>query len=193
MTTPVAAQGAKRNETYRGFVYIPCSGEYTEGKTIAKTKDGWSINKVQEDDSYAFIVLRSFLDQYLYVREDYVIPQSGNVSTAYWGGITIQDEDFLSAISNIIQNSQSDFEFETGGIFQLNDNQRMKQLSIGYASCPVATNYIGYMGVHKGTWYLTTNISDQDDESETQVVSCYTIPEKHINTLASYATTWLTE
>lgn len=29
--------------------YVPCPGEYTEGKTIARTKDGFMINQVEED------------------------------------------------------------------------------------------------------------------------------------------------
>ena len=45
--------------------YISCSGGYTEGKTIAKTNDGSQINQVEEDTTHTFIVLRSFLDQYL--------------------------------------------------------------------------------------------------------------------------------
>lgn len=64
--------GQRRGEGvfWNGSMYILCSGEYSEGKTIAKTEDGWRINEVKEDDSHTFIVMRSFLDQYLLVKED---------------------------------------------------------------------------------------------------------------------------
>lgn len=50
--------------------YVMCSGEYKEGKTIAKTKDGFRINEVEGDEDHTYVVLRSFLDQQLYVKDD---------------------------------------------------------------------------------------------------------------------------
>lgn len=43
--------GVRRGEGvyWNDVLYIPSSGEYTEGKTIAKTSDGWQINEVKED------------------------------------------------------------------------------------------------------------------------------------------------
>ena len=36
------------------------------------------INEVKEDPTHTFIVLRSFLDQWLLVQEDYVIPSNSD-------------------------------------------------------------------------------------------------------------------
>ena len=36
---------------WNGVFYEGCSAEYTEGKTITKTKDGFHINEVVEDDT----------------------------------------------------------------------------------------------------------------------------------------------
>lgn len=54
--------------------YVMCSGygEYKEGKTIAKTSDGFRINEVEGDKDHTYVVLRSFLDQQLYVKEEYL-------------------------------------------------------------------------------------------------------------------------
>ena len=80
--------GVRRGEGvyWNNALYVPASGEYSEGKTIAKTNDGWQINEVEEDDTHTFIVMRSFLDQSLLVREDYEIPRSGEITTLFWNG-----------------------------------------------------------------------------------------------------------
>ena len=53
---------------WNGKIYVPCGEQrYNEGRTLAKTTDGsWSINGEEGDSSHNFIVLRSFLDQYLF-------------------------------------------------------------------------------------------------------------------------------
>ena len=68
---------SRGNDIYwDGHLYVECGdsefgGEYHEGKTLARTSDGWDINEVEEDTSHIFIVKRSFLDNYLCVRVDY--------------------------------------------------------------------------------------------------------------------------
>lgn len=65
--------GERRGEGslyWNGCVYVPASGDYDEGRTIAKTTDGWQINEVEGDPEHIYVVLRSFLDDYLLVRED---------------------------------------------------------------------------------------------------------------------------
>lgn len=52
--------------------YVMCSGKYKEGKTIAMTSDGFRINEVEGDKDHTYVVLRSFLDQQLYVKEGYL-------------------------------------------------------------------------------------------------------------------------
>ena len=64
-----SAQRAGEGFRWKGELYIPTSAaDYTEGKTIAKTTDNWQLNRVEEDDSHTFMVIRSFLDQWLCVR-----------------------------------------------------------------------------------------------------------------------------
>ena len=66
-----AERGFENSVKWKGVTYMPVSGKYKEGKTIAKTKDGFQINEVEGDDSHTFLVMRSFLDQWLVVREDH--------------------------------------------------------------------------------------------------------------------------
>lgn len=175
---------------WNGVFYVPCSGEYTEGKTIAKTNDRWQINEVGEDDTHTFVVMRSFLDQRLLVRENYTIPTAGEITTAFWNNKVITDKAFYTALTEIIDKSKSEFEYITDGISNLKDDQIMSILYVGYEGCPIATVRIGYMGQVNGTWYITTEISDgrnnADGSPKPYKVSCYTIPQEYIEVLEKH-------
>ena len=177
-----SAQRRGEGVYWKGSLYVPCSGEYSEGKTIAKTEDGWHINEVKEDPSHTFIVLRSFLDQSLLVKEDYQIPTEGSVTSAVWGKRKITDEEFLKTISELISQATSDYSYETEGIFQSTEGQQMRYLCVAFDNCPVAT--IG------GVWYITTEISsdqyNEDGSPKAYTVWCYTIPSEYIPTLEKY-------
>ena len=59
---------------WNGKNYSTTDGKYTECKTIAKSTDGnWKINEIKEDPSHTYIVARSFLEQRLYVLDDYKV------------------------------------------------------------------------------------------------------------------------
>lgn len=87
---------------WKGAQYVLSSGEYTEGKTIAKTKDGSQINEIEEDETHSFLVMRSFLDQDLYVREDYKVPEDAELLTVSWSDRKIDDDEFCSVVDAII-------------------------------------------------------------------------------------------
>lgn len=55
-----------------GVKYVEASGLYEESNTvIARTENDYTIYEVVDDKLHNYIVVRSFLDQTLYVREDY--------------------------------------------------------------------------------------------------------------------------
>ena len=166
---------------WNDILYVPASGEYSEGKTIAKTNDGWQINEVEEDDTHTFIVMRSFLDQSLLVREDYDVPSSGEITTISWNGEYIADEEFKQAVTEILAGAEANFEYVTDGIFQLKDNQHMRLLCAGYEGCPVATEYIGYLGTIDGQWYLTVG-----QPASEGTITCYAIPEVYADILSRH-------
>lgn len=177
--------------TWKGRGYSTVSGEYSEGKTIAKSANGsWDINEVKEDPSHNFVVVRSFLDQYLYVADDYNIPKSGEVTTVCWNGQYITNKEFIDAVTEIESERVTSFEYKTKGIFMLTDDQHMRKLVFAYEGCPVATEYKGYMGKVNGEWVITTYISpDQfnaDGSDKPYSVSCYVIPEEYSSILEKY-------
>ena len=176
--------------TWKGQDYSIVSGEYTEGRTIAKSKDGWKINEVKEDPSHTFVVARSFLDQHLYVSDDYTIPTSGKITKVCWNGEYIEDEEFLQALTQIDSAKTTSFDYETEAIFILNENQRMKSLYFAYENCPVATVNKGWLGKIKGEWVITTYISsdhnNEDGSPKPYMVGCYSIPDKYSQILDKY-------
>lgn len=171
---------------WNGAKYVYASGPYREGRTIAKTADGSRINEVAGDDTHTFVVVRSFLDDALMVREDYDVPTSGKITTAYWGHSEIADPAFFDAVAHILENAETDFEYTTDGIFMLKNGQKMRALYVGYEGCPVAACWLGYMGTVNGTWYITTEIGEQFDAGgapKPSRVSCYTIPQEYVEIL----------
>ena len=66
----------------------------------------------------------------------------------------------------------------------------MRELWFAYEGCPVATNYMGYMGKVNGEWVITTEIfqtTESDDPSPPQYsVSCYKIPSEYWDILSKY-------
>ena len=185
-----ARRGAEETVFWQGHQYVHCGGRYHEGKTIAKTIDGWDINEVEEDPSHTFIVFRSFLDQYVLVREDFSIPSSGRVTVAVWNGDRITDSAFCDAAADLVSSAKPDFAYQTDAIFQLTEKQRMRPLYFGYEGCPVATEFVGYMGTVDGRWVITTAIPidrfDTDGSPKPYTVQCYTIPAEYHDILRPY-------
>lgn len=177
-----AERGFENSIKWKDSTYIPVSGKYHEGKTLARTKDGLDINEVEEDDSNTFLVARSFLDQWLVVREDYAIPKSGKITKAYWNNDLIEDETFLTAVEELIEKAEADFVYDNseGDIYQYKGDDVMRELVVAYEGCPVPTNYMGYMGAVDGKWCIT--VGDHNAEQ----VGCYSIPDEYIPILEKF-------
>lgn len=186
-----SAQVYSNSVIWNGNTYTPISGEYTEGRTIAKAKDGdWVINAVKQDPTHAFIVARSFLDNYLFVADSYTVPTTGKLTTVCWNGTYIADPLFLEAVAQIEAAKTTSFTYQTDGIVQLTENQQMRQLYVAYENCPVATNYKGYMGKVDGQWVITTYISEDahgdNGAPKPYSVCCYQILSQYWDILSRY-------
>lgn len=175
---------------WNGNTYISCSGIYSEGKTIAKTADGkWDINEVKEDPSHTFVVARSFLDDSLYVRKDYQIPQSGDTHTVYIDGNKIEDTSFLDAVSQIYSSNNETVEHTFNDIHLKTDTQDIRAVYVCFNDCPVAV-FMGYMGKFDNCWVIITDLTplkENDDGSWTPYkIKCQKISPQHIQTLEEH-------
>ncbi len=171
--------------TWNGKSYSSAGGVYTEGKRIAKTSDGWDVNEVREDPDHNFVVVRSFLDQYLMVADDYTIPSSGKLTMVNWHGDPVTDSEFLEAILEINVQKSTSFTYETEGIFIVTDRQHMREVYYAYEACPVATFFQGYLGKVDGRWVMTTDI-EQPTYPHPYLVGCYEIPDEYEGILEKY-------
>ena len=172
--------------SWNGAFYKSCSGIYDEGKTVAKTSEGtWNINEIKGDPKHNFVVARSGIDDALYVRSDYSVPDSGTPETVYLGSDQITDSEHCKILSDIFI---SDF-----GAFFLtashSDVEEWIPLSIGYDSCPIAI-FRGYLISYGGKYFFTVDLSDmteKDDGSNRNFqVICKPIPENHYSVLNAY-------
>lgn len=175
---------------WKGVSYIEISGEYSEEKTIAKTKDGrWDINEVKEDETHTFVVARSFLDQYLLVREDYKIPKNGRVTSVFVEHSKINKEDFCRAIEKIIVEDGELFTIKTDNIYS-----KASQICLSYENCPVGTEYVGFIGFINNYWVYITPIKgdimlNSDGTPREYPVDCKIINEEYVPVIELYIRT----
>ena len=66
----------------------------------------------------------------------------------------------------------------------------MRYLSVAFEDCPVATQNLGYMGTINGTWYIPTEISEdqhyEDGSPKPYTVWCCTITDEYIPIFEKY-------
>ena len=171
---------------WKGVTYIETSGNYSEGNTVAKTKEGnWDINEVKEDETHTFIVIRSFLDQYLFVREDYKIPKSGNVTSVFIQHTRINNEDFCRAVEKIIVEDGEKFIIETDNLYS-----KASEIWLSYENCPVETKNAGFIGFINNNWVyvgpINTWIRNEDGSPKKYAVNCKIINKDHLQIIESH-------
>ena len=151
-----SAQRAGEGFRWKGELYIPASAaDYTEGKTIAKTTDNWQLNIVEEDESHTFMVMRSFLDQWLCVREDYECPKDGNVTAVYIDGKKIDNAELAAAAQYMLENFAPEREYAVESIRHDTETQQMSDISYCFEGCPVGIDRSGdHIGRIYGEWVL---------------------------------------
>ena len=199
IVTDYSARKIGNSVEWNNRTYHPCAGRYSEGKTIAiaPNTEGrkiteWSftqVNEVEEDPSHTFIVLRSFLDDQLYVADDYTIPKEGDITCVYLRYDRFDDVELCRIISEILASQSETFEYETDNISGLTDTQRMRTLYVGYDGCPIGTEWRGHLGKINGKWTLALPSADNENGYEpgkTVTKVCRLIDERYTQQLEKY-------
>lgn len=140
---------------WRGRVYTLANASwFAEEETVAKTADGkWKVNGVAGDAERRLIVLRSFLDQYLFVDETYIIPTAGAVTAVFVGGLQtrVESEAFCRAAEAALsQRGEETFTVVTENLYAL-----AEPVAFCYEGCAVAPRLSGFIGVIDGRWAAT--------------------------------------
>ena len=180
-----SAQRAGEGFRWKGELYIPASAaDYTEGKTIAKTTDNWQLNIVEEDESHTFMVMRSFLDQWLCVREDYEFPKEGNVTAVYIDGKKIDNAELAAAAQYMLENFAPEREYVVESIRHDTETQQMRDISYCFEGCPVGIDRSGdHIGRIDGEWVLARRDGEIGGLRKNQLCA---VPEEYTEILTKY-------
>ncbi len=180
-----SAQRAGEGFRWKGALYVPTSAaDYTEGKTIAKTTDNWQLNIVEEDESHTFMVMRSFLDQWLCVREDYEFPQEGDVTAVYINGRKIDDAELAAAAQYMLENFAPQREYAVESIRHDTETQQMRDISYCFEDCPVGIDRNGdHIGCIDGEWLFARRDGEIGGKRRYQLCA---IPEEYYEILEKY-------
>ncbi|MBC2857083.1 hypothetical protein H3N56_11630 [Cetobacterium sp. 2A] len=173
---------------WKSNTYIISQGGHKEGKRIAKG-DGFSLFSA-EDPTETFIVYRSFLDNALYVKEDFKIPVEGKITKISWKYEIFTDKYLCDTILKILE-SLKNLEINTyeseDPIFRLKPGLVMRPLYVAYENTGIPTIYKGEIGIIKGKWAITTSIEEKIDENRILYKTNYVlIPENYIDVLKDY-------
>lgn len=173
--------------------YVACNVDYHEGKTIAKTEDGFSINEVKEDKTHTFLVLRSYIDQWVCVREDYVIPESGKLNAVFIDGTQFMVERLTQAIDHILANFTPEYKYETDNYWSISEDRILKEITFCFDDCPVGySRDLTLLGSIDGKWVFA-KLSDwrEDTSAEAPIgviytFDVYTVPNECIDVIEEH-------
>lgn len=173
---------------WKGNTYTISQGGHKEGERIAKG-DGFSLFSTG-DPTETFIVYRSFLDNALYVKEDFKIPTEGKITKLSWGYKIFTDKELCDTISKIleeIKNLEINRYESEDSLFRLKPGLVMRNLYVAYEDTYVPTKYKGEIGVINGKWAITTSTEEEIQKGIVIYKANYVfIPENYVNVLEDY-------
>ena len=142
------------------------------------------------DPTETFIVYRSFLDNALYVREDFKISTEGRITKLSWGYKIFTDKDLCDTISKILEESKNleinRYESEDP-LFRLKPGLMMRNLYVAYEDTYVPTKYKGMIGVINGKWAMTTSTEEETQKGRVVYKASYIfIPKNYVTILEGY-------
>lgn len=139
-----------QGDTYRS-ISVGYSGE---GKVIAKA-DGYDIMVLPEDSAHNFLAVRSFTDNWIIVKESYVIPTQGELNVAYLDYERITEGEKFKLVQSILAGEfQNSFTVKTNAVAEM--ASATDSLYVGYGDCPVGTHWLGRVGNINGKLVFVT-------------------------------------
>ena len=159
-----------QGEPYRS-ISVGYSGE---GKVIAKA-DGYDIMALPEDPAHNFLAVRSFTDNWIIVKESYVIPTEGELNVAYLDYERITDGEKFKLVQSILAGEFAEsFIVKTNGIGEM--PSATDSLYVGYGDCPVGTQWIGRVGNVNGKLVF---VSAEDMKDGDLLYTCYVVGDEY--------------
>lgn len=135
---------------FNGEKYIETDGIYVESNHKLCKVDEYTVYSIEGDENHNYVVVRSFLDNYLYVKEGFLSEESKIVGVSigynYDGNAYSDDEMLIKTITGILAKEQN----------LLEDDNTMEQcrkegisVSVKYDN-DVVGHIIGYLLTYNG-------------------------------------------
>lgn len=133
---------------FNGEKYIETDGIYVESNHKLCKVDEYTVYSIEGDENHNYVVVRSFLDNYLYVKEDFLLQESEivGVCIGYNSNAYSDDEMLIKTITGILAKEQN----------LLEDDNIMEQcrkegisVSVKYDN-DVVGHIIGYLLTYNG-------------------------------------------
>ena len=165
---------------WQGRTYRASAGHYCEDTQLAVATDAngakWAVNSVEGDpDGEQFVVVRSFLDQYLYQNEAYSVPANGTVTAVYIDYERTDDAVLLQTLQQVMTAERA-----ADPIVCILQDVRSRSVSFCYEDCAVAPKTSGWIVGVDGTLAVAQFDRDSkvlDEPSGKRELICSPIPE----------------
>ncbi|MBE6541335.1 MAG: hypothetical protein E7672_02685 [Ruminococcaceae bacterium] len=132
--------------SWRGENYVSCDAFYKYDRRVAKTDDNFDVLTVKGDKERNFLILSSFLDSQLYVREGYEIKSSGKITSLHWQNRKTSNKEFCELIEKILDGIPVGL-ISIENIWQTTDSHDFDEIGLYYENSPVGlmNHYLGYL------------------------------------------------
>ncbi|MBQ4046974.1 MAG: hypothetical protein IJC93_01215 [Clostridia bacterium] len=165
---------------WQGRTYRASAGRYCEDTQLAVATDAngakWAVNSVEGDpNGEQFVVVRSFLDQYLYQNEAYSVPANGTVTAVYIDYERTDDTALLQTLQQVMTAERA-----ADPIVCILQDVRSRSVSFCYDGCAVAPKISGWIVWVDGTLAVAQFDRDSkilDEPSGKRELICTPIPE----------------
>ncbi len=161
---------------------------FDSGKAVARLGEyGKSIYEVSGDGGRNFLITISFPEgSDLYIANDYVIPEEGEVTAVYIDGNKLVDAKLLDALEKIYSEDHGNtFLYKVSGNFFHDEKIEVTTVHLSYEGCPIGSDYKGYLGRVDGKWcYFYDDPIYTATQKET--IPCFEIDEDLIPIIEEY-------
>ncbi|WP_423808305.1 hypothetical protein OUO06_20235 (plasmid) [Photobacterium damselae] len=188
---PIASITADRSATFYGeqvtwndITFTMFGEHYTQPHTyelLSYTQDGATIDGFNNDPNYTYIMVSSFLDNYVLVRSDYKKIDRGVVTAIALRGNYVKLTDDRLKIKDILFKTKTESNRYKCTLDNSND---LNKVEYSYNQSLVTDNFYGYITYSKeyNRWLYIDKISEDDFnllyKNKKATIDCYLIDHK---------------
>ncbi|AUI87720.1 hypothetical protein BS333_15050 [Vibrio azureus] len=162
--------------------YIAVGDNYTTPKNdqiLAEDQNGGSVIGFGEDNQHTYLMVDSFLDQRLFVREDYVPNDNGPLTAVALRGALVKSVEYGHRIKLLLEESKK----ARSKNCKFNNINELSKVEYSYNDSRVTDFFAGYISFHNGAWVYVRRLNDDSFmdlyHRKNVNVECYEITDPH--------------